>query len=240
MNVLETSSLGKRYGRIEAVRGLDLAVPHGSIYGLLGPNGSGKTTTLAMALGAVRPDAGTIDWFGVPADTNARRRIGALLEMPAPYPALSGEQNLAITAAIRHHHPDDIPSVLERVGLRERAASRVATYSLGMRQRLALASVLLGNPDVLVLDEPTNGLDPRGIADVRRLVLEAGRAGATVIMASHVLSEVARVCTHVAIMKRGALLASGPIADVLHADPQAQGTNLGDTILRLVGDDPPA
>jgi ABC-2 type transport system ATP-binding protein len=217
MNVLETTSLAKRFGRIAAVRGLTLAVPPGSIYGILGPNGSGKTTTLGMVLGVVHPDEGQVTWFGQAGSDEARRRIGALLETPALYPSLSAEKNLAVVASIKRRGMNRIASVLDQVGLYDRRTSPVQTYSLGMRQRLALAVVLLAEPEVMVLDEPTNGLDPQGIADVRTLIQTINGRGTTVIMASHVLDEVERVCTHVAVLKQGQLLADGPIAAVLQA-----------------------
>ena len=216
MNILETVSLAKRFGRIEAVRGLNLTVPQGTIYGILGPNGGGKTTTLGRVLGVVRPDEGHFAWFGRPGRPEPRR-IGALLEMPALYPSLSAEKNLAVVACIKRRGMDRIESVLKRVGLYDRRASPVNTFSLGMRQRLAFAVVLLAEPEVMVLDEPTNGLDPQGIADVRNLIQAVNRHGTTVIMASHVLNEVERVCSHVAIMKRGQLVAEGTIAAVLQA-----------------------
>jgi ABC-2 type transport system ATP-binding protein len=217
MRVLETFSLSKRYGQIQAVRSLDLVVEEGSIFGILGPNGSGKTTTLGMILDAVRPDAGSFAWFGAPPDHLARRRIGALLEVPAFYPALSAENNLAVVATIKGRGMGRIDPVLRQVGLHERRRSPIQTYSLGMRQRMALAAALLTEPEVLVLDEPANGLDPQGIADVRKIVLDVAQKGTTIIMASHVLDEVEKVCTHVAVMKQGQLLAAGALAEVLRA-----------------------
>ena len=234
MNILETFSLAKRFGRIDAVRGLTLAVPQGSIYGILGPNGSGKTTTLGMTLGVVHPDEGHVAWFGRDGDPDARRRIGALLETPALYPSLSAEKNLAVVASIKRRGMDRIASVLEQVGLYDRRASPTQTYSLGMRQRLALAVVLLSEPEVMVLDEPTNGLDPHGIADVRTLIQSINTQGTTVIMASHVLDEVERVCTHVAVMKQGQLLAEGPIAAVLQSKHRMLVGSSDLTVLREV------
>jgi ABC-2 type transport system ATP-binding protein len=218
MIVLETFSLSKQFGRIQAVRGLDLSVRQGSVYGILGPNGSGKTTTLGMVLGVVHPDEGTFSWFGEPATHLARRRIGVLLEAPSFYPSLSAKQNLAVVASIKGRGLDRIESTLRQVGLYERRHSPIRTYSLGMRQRMALAAALLAVPEVLVLDEPTNGLDPQGIADVRHVIQSVGAQGTTIIMASHILDEVEKVCTHVAVIKRGQLLAAGNIAEVLRSD----------------------
>ncbi len=218
MRILETFSLSKRFGRIQAVRSLDLAVPQGSVYGILGPNGSGKTTTLGMILGITHPDQGSFTWFGQPATHLARRRIGALLEAPAFYPSLSAEKNLAVVASIKGRGMDRIEPVLKQVGLYERRNSPIQTYSLGMRQRMALAAALLTDPEVLVLDEPTNGLDPQGIADVRHVIQMVGQQGTSIIMASHVLNEVEKVCTHVAVLKQGELLAAGGISEVLQAE----------------------
>lgn len=218
MTILEVLSLSKRFGKIQAVDGLDLAVPHNSIYGILGPNGSGKTTTLGMVLGAVRPDRGTFSWFGEPPSHLARRRMGVLLETPSFYPSLSAEKNLAVVAAVKRRGADRIEAMLTQVGLYERRRSTIQSFSLGMRQRLALAAALLPDPEVLVLDEPTNGLDPEGIADVRRLIRQLGRNGKTIVMASHILDEVEKLCTHVAVLKKGRLLASGDIARVLQAE----------------------
>jgi ABC-2 type transport system ATP-binding protein len=231
MNVLETFSLSKRFGRIHAVDRLDLAIPAGSVFGILGPNGSGKTTTLAMALGSVRPDRGGVSWFeGVPLHL-ARRRIGALVDGPAFYPFLSAEQNLAIVARLKGRGLDRVDAALEQAGLLERRGSPVHTFSLGLRQRLGLAAALLTAPDVLVLDEPTNGLDPHGIADVRRIVRTMASRGTTIVMASHILDEAEKVCTDVAILKDGRLLTSGRLHALLRDGGHA---HLEDLYLRLV------
>lgn len=215
MNVLQTSGLSKRFGRVEAVRHLDLAIPGGSVFGILGPNGSGKTTTLGIVLGSVLADSGTFAWFGGVALHLARRRIGALLEGPAFYPSLSAEQNLAIVARIKHVDVGAIAPALDRAGLSDRRGSAVQTFSPGMRQRLGLAAALLGDPAVLVLDEPSNGLDPHGIADLRAIIRTAAGDGTTVIVASHVLAEIERLCTHVAIMAAGRLVACGEMGSIL-------------------------
>lgn len=228
MNVLETFGLAKRFGSVEAVRHLDLAVPRGSVFGILGPNGSGKTTTLGMVLGSVRADSGGFTWFGGVAPHLARLRIGALIEGPAFYPSLSAEQNLAIVARIKRIDADAVASALDRAGLSARRASAVQSLSLGMRQRLGLAAALLGNPEVLVLDEPANGLDPHGIADLRAIIRSAAAAGTTVVVASHVLAEIEKVCTHVAILAAGRLVAYGEMASVL------SGTGLETAYLALV------
>ncbi len=190
-------------------------VPAGSVFGVLGPNGSGKTTMLGIVMDVLKASKGNYSWFGEPPSEKQRKRIGTLLETPNFYHYLSGEQNLRIAAAIKGKGEGDIPKVLEMVKLTERKHSKFSTYSLGMKQRLALASCLLGDPQVLVFDEPTNGLDPVGIAETRELIKELSGAGKTILLASHLLDEVEKVCTHVAILQRGVLLTAGPVNDVL-------------------------
>lgn len=191
--VLSTTSLKKQYGPIKAVNGLDLRVEKGAVYGILGPNGSGKTTTLGMLLGIIQPTSGAYSWFNNGTLDINRKRIGALLEQPNFYPYLSGEQNLKVVAKIKGVDEKTIDGILASVNLLERKKSQARTYSLGMRQRLALASALLGNPDVLLLDEPTNGLDPQGIAEVREFITQQSAGGRTIILASHILDEVEKV-----------------------------------------------
>lgn len=215
-----TVQLKKHYGPIQAVNGLDLAVQKGAVYGILGPNGSGKTTTLGMLLGIVHPTSGDFSWFGNGQHDNNRKRIGALLEQPNFYPYLTGEQNLRVVARIKGVDEKEIDGVLEAVNLLDRKKSQARTYSLGMRQRLALASALLGNPDVLVLDEPTNGLDPQGIAEVRDFIRMQSAQGRTIILASHILDEVEKVCTHVSVIKKGNLLAQGTVDELLKGEDQ--------------------
>jgi len=221
VSVLKTQQLSKRYGPIEALKAVSLEVPEGSVFGILGPNGSGKTTFLGTVLEILFPSSGTFCWFGEQRTGSAdtRRRIGTLLETPNYYPYLTGSQNLAITSSIRGRGEGDISRVLDRVGLLNEATKLpFSSYSLGMKQRLALGGCLLGDPDVLVLDEPTNGLDPSGIADIRSIIGELHRAGKTIILASHLLDQVEKVCTHVAILKKGTLLECGPMDQVLSQD----------------------
>lgn len=215
--ILEISNLRKKYKEVVAVDSLSLTVKRGQVFGLLGPNGSGKTTTLAILLGVLNPTSGSYSWFGNGDHPANRLRIGALLETPNFYPYLNAVENLQVVARIKHmHEPDNaIRAVLERVDLWERRESPFRAYSLGMKQRLAIASALLNDPDVLVLDEPTNGLDPMGIADMRRLIQEIAKEGKTIIIASHILDEVEKICTHVAIMRFGKLLQIGEIADIM-------------------------
>lgn len=216
--VLEIEGLTKRYLRLTAVDNLTLSVPRGSVYGLLGPNGSGKTTTLAMILGVMEPDGGSFRWFGGQTPADARKHIGALLETPNFYAYLSATENLKIVADIKRAPHSQIDDILRLVNLYDRRNSAFKTYSLGMKQRLAIAAALLGNPDVLVLDEPTNGLDPQGIAEIRSLVQTIAKQGKTILLASHLLDEVEKVCTHVAMIKKGKLLTAGTMEDLLRVE----------------------
>jgi ABC-type multidrug transport system ATPase subunit len=218
--ILSLHGLSKRYGKVQALHNLSLEVQPGHIYGLLGPNGSGKTTTLGILLGITRPNQGHFTWFGAPPSAASRQRIGTLLETPNFYPYLSAVRNLEIVATLKQRGYDRIDEVLRQTGLYDRRTSAISTYSLGMRQRLALAAALVADPDVLVLDEPTNGLDPQGIADVRQLIRETGQRGKTIILASHILDEVEKICTHVAVLKQGVLLAEGSIHEVLNPEPR--------------------
>jgi len=213
-NILDIKGLSKRYGRITALNQLNLSVPKGSIFGLLGPNGSGKTTTLGMILGVLRPSAGNFRWMGKPLNYQTKREIGAILETPNFYPYLSGYRNLQIVAEIKKVPYERIDQVLKQVHLDQRAHSNFKTYSLGMKQRLAIASALLSNPKVLILDEPTNGLDPQGIAEIRQLITDIAQDGITIILASHLLDEVERVCTHAAVLRQGQKLFSGPVTEL--------------------------
>ena len=215
MSVLSIENIHKDYGPVQALKGVSFDVPKGSVFGILGPNGSGKTTMLAIIMDILKPTSGTYKLLGeVPSEMH-RRQIGTFLETPNFYHYLSAERNLHIAAAIKGRGVDDIPKVLEMVNLTHRKKSRFSTYSLGMKQRLAIASSLLGNPSVLILDEPTNGLDPAGIAEIRTLIKKLNLEGTTIIMASHLLDEVEKVCTHVAILKKGELVATGGVHEIL-------------------------
>ena len=217
-----TGGLTKRFRRQIAVDRIDLEVPNGAVYGFLGPNGSGKTTTIRMLLGLISPTAGEISLLGSKMPAGARtalRRIGSLVEGPAFHPYLSGRANLArLDAADRYSEPRTskvrIDSALERVGLLAAAEKRYRAYSLGMRQRLAIANSLLMPRDLMVLDEPTNGLDPQGTREVRHLISELARDGATVLVSSHLLAEVEQICSHVGVMYAGRLVAQGPLSEL--------------------------
>lgn len=213
--ILAIDNITKFYSRVRALNHVSFEVPKGSVFGILGPNGSGKTTLLGIVMNVLQPSNGTYSWFGEPPSEKQRQQIGTLLETPNFYHYLSGERNLQIAAAIKGHGTEDIPRVLEMVNLTERKHSKFSTYSLGMKQRLAIASCLLGNPSVLVFDEPTNGLDPVGIAETRELIKSLAKEGKTILLASHLLDEVEKVCTHVAILQKGQLITAGDVNEVL-------------------------
>lgn len=213
--VLETTNLSKNYGSLLAVNRINLVIEKGTSFGLLGPNGSGKTTTLGMILSVLTPAAGTFKWFGNTPSHKTYMRIGSLLETPNFFPYLSINKNLEIYARIKMIPLEEVGRALDQTGLLNRAGSRYDTLSLGMKQRLGIAAVLLGNPDVLVLDEPANGLDPEGIAEIRSLITGQRERGRTIILASHILDEVEKVCTHAGILKQGKLIVSGRVSDLL-------------------------
>lgn len=225
MTVIEIEGLRKVYRRMRApstvaVDGLDLVVPPGGVFGFLGPNGSGKTTTIRCLLGLVRPNAGRCRLLGADSVAGVSlagviRRVGSIVESPTLFPGMSGRRNLRLLARMDGIGERRVTEVLERVGLADRARDRVKTYSLGMRQRLALAAALLRDPEVLILDEPANGLDPAGIVEVRELLRTLGAEGRTVFVSSHILAEIQQICDHVAILSRGRCVASGAVADVL-------------------------
>lgn len=212
--VLSINNLSKHYGSIRAVDGLSLEVKSGSVFGILGPNGSGKTTTLGITLSVINPTGGDFKWFGQPATPNSRKCIGAILEHPIFYPYLTGVQNLKIICDIKEVSHSRIEEVLKLVDLQERKHSKYKTYSLGVKQRLAIASAMLCDPEVLILDEPTNGLDPQGISEIRELIIEIANSGKTIILASHLLDEVQKICTHFCVLQRGKLLHTGLVEDV--------------------------
>jgi len=197
------------------VKDLSLEVYAGQVFGILGPNGSGKTTTLSTILELIKADSGEFSWFGEEPSCETRKRIGSVIESPNFFPYLTPVVNLKIVADIKNMGYDDIDRVLQLTGLYERRNTRFKTFSFGMKQRLAIASALLGNPAVLILDEPTNGLDPQGIAHIRELILQVASQGTTIIMASHLLDEVQKICTHVAVLHKGTKLFDGKVSEVL-------------------------
>ncbi len=216
--ILETFELSKRYGSIVAADGISISIEKGTAYGLLGPNGSGKTTSLGIIMSVLKADSGSFRWFGKDAPHSVYKNIGCLLEVPNFLPYLSLYKNLEVIARIREVDLSSIDRALDETGLLNRRKSRFDTLSLGMKQRMALASTLLGDPEVLVLDEPANGLDPEGIAEVRNLILQQRENNKTIIMASHILDEVEKVCNYVGVLKQGKVIKSGIVEDLLRID----------------------
>jgi len=214
-SILSVQNIAKNYGVVRALNGVSFDVQKGTVFGILGPNGSGKTTLLGIIMNILKATSGTYQLLGDGPAHEQRKLIGTLLETPNFYHYLSAVQNLKIAAAIKGRGEGDIDKVLEIVNLTQRKNSRFSTYSLGMKQRLAIASCLLGDPEVLIFDEPTNGLDPVGIAEIRELIKKLNQQGKTIIMASHLLDEVEKVCTHVAILKKGNLITSGNVDEIL-------------------------
>lgn len=214
--LVETSGLTKRYGsKILAVDDLDLTVNRGEVYGFLGPNGAGKTTTLRMLLGLIKPSSGKARVLGESPGTPASlSRVGALVESPAFYPYLSGRDNLKVVALYSGVDNSRIGEVLEQVELSGRAKDKYKKYSLGMKQRLGVAAALLKDPELLILDEPTNGLDPQGMADMRRLIRDLGQGERTVLLSSHLLGEVEQICDRVGVIQKGALVTEGTVAEL--------------------------
>ncbi|MDO9512375.1 MAG: ATP-binding cassette domain-containing protein [Bacteroidales bacterium] len=232
MNIIETTGLSKSYGKVHALNNLSLTIRQGEVFALLGPNGSGKTTTLGIILGVIFQNNGTYRWFEEENHYSQRRKIGAVLEMPNFYPYLSGTNNLKIASDIKGIDYSDIPRVLRIVGLEDRGKHRFRTYSYGMKQRLAIASALLGNPSVLILDEPTNGLDPQGIAEIRELILRIAAEGITIVLASHILDEVQKVCSHVAVLNKGNLIFKGSVKEMTHPGYTLEMASSDMTLLR--------
>lgn len=216
---ISAEALTKRYGPETAVEELDLRVRHGETYGLLGPNGAGKTTTLRMLLGLTSPTSGKVSVLDQkPGPVSGLSGVGALVETPAFYPYLSGRKNLELMARLsgtKHGSGEDpVGSALRQVGMEKRASDKFKKYSLGMKQRLGIASALLGEPEVLILDEPTNGLDPRGVAEMRGLIRELGGRGSTIVLSSHMLGEVEQVCDRVGMMSRGRMVSEGSVGEL--------------------------
>ncbi len=216
MAILSINNLTKNYGKIRALDNVSFEVPPKTVFGILGPNGSGKTTLLGIIMDVIKASGGSFTWAGEGLEPNdLRKKIGTLLETPNFYHYLSAERNLVIAAKIKGRGEGDIEKVLKIVNLYERKDSKFSTYSLGMKQRLAIAAALLGDPEILVFDEPTNGLDPAGIAEIRELIRQLYKGGKTIIMASHILDEVEKVCTHVAIIQKGVLKTVSSVAALM-------------------------
>lgn len=210
--LLSIKNLNKHFGHIHAVKNLSVDIHKGNVYGLLGPNGSGKSTTLGIVLNVVNATSGEFSWFGGRVPTHeALKRVGAIIERPNFYPYMSAVENLRLVCKIKSISYDRILPTLELVGLADRKDSKFRTFSLGMKQRLAIGSALLNSPEILILDEPTNGLDPQGIIQIRELINKIAQTGTTIILASHLLDEVEKVCSHVMVLRKGEVLYSGPV-----------------------------
>jgi ABC-2 type transport system ATP-binding protein len=218
--VLEVNDLVKNFKNVQAVKSINLKLRKGDVLGLLGPNGSGKTTTLAMLLGILHPSQGTFSWFNNGTKDENRKRIGSLLETPNFYPYLNAFQNLKTVGIIKgvKNLDERIDYVLDLVELKDRGTRPFRTYSLGMKQRLAVAAALLSDPEVLVLDEPTNGLDPQGIVEMRQLIIDIAKQGKTIILASHILAEVQVICSHVVILNEGEMRYDGSMEHLLNQE----------------------
>ncbi|MDR1983625.1 MAG: ABC transporter ATP-binding protein [Prevotellaceae bacterium] len=212
--VLEIDKLSKHFGSLVAVDNISFSVEKGNVYGLLGPNGSGKTTTLGMILNVVNPTKGSWKWFGKEHNPEALKKIGAIIERPNFYPYLSAAKNLQIVANIKQASVSLIDEKLEIVDLLHRKNDKFAAFSLGMKQRLAIAAALLNNPEVLILDEPTNGLDPQGIIKIREIIKQIAETGTTIILASHLLDEVEKVCSHAVVLNKGKSIYCGTVENM--------------------------
>lgn len=214
--ILAVNHLTKKFDAIMAVKNLSFTIEKGNVYGILGPNGSGKSTTLGIVLNVVNKTQGTFSWFNGNMSThNALKKVGAIIERPNFYPYMSALQNLKLVCKIKEVSENKIEEKLDLVGLLERKNSKFQTYSLGMKQRLAIASALLNDPEILILDEPTNGLDPQGIHQIREIIKKVAAQGTTILLASHLLDEVEKVCSHVVILRKGEKLYSGAVDGML-------------------------
>jgi len=208
--ILTIKNLNKRYGRIQALKNVSFEIKKGNVYGILGPNGSGKSTTLGITLNVVNATSGEYQWFDGALETHeALKKVGAIIERPNFYPYMSAYENLKLVCKIKNINYSKIEEKLELVGLIERKDSKFSTFSLGMKQRLAIASALLNDPEILILDEPTNGLDPQGIHQIRDIIKKVASLGTTILLASHLLDEVEKVCSHVVVLRKGEILYAG-------------------------------
>lgn len=210
--ILKIDTLNKKFGKVHAVKDVSFEIKKGNVYGILGPNGSGKSTTLGIILNVVNRTSGNYQWFDGKMDTHhALKKVGAIIERPNFYPYMTAEENLQLVCNIKGIHYDKVEEKLAVVGLLERKDSKFRTFSLGMKQRLAIASALLNDPEILILDEPTNGLDPQGIRQIRDIIKQIAALGTTILLASHLLDEVEKVCSHVVVLRKGEMLYSGTV-----------------------------
>ena len=226
--ILSVKNLNKRYGALQALKNVSFEIQKGNVYGILGPNGSGKSTTLGIALNVVNKTSGEYSWFGGTMETHeALKKVGAIIERPNFYPYMSAKENLELVCKIKGINYTKVIEKLELVGLSERQNSKFSTFSLGMKQRLAIASALLNDPEILILDEPTNGLDPQGIHQIRDIIKQIAAKGTTILLASHLLDEVEKVCTHVVVLRKGVILYTGLV----------DGMSANDEFFELQADD---
>jgi len=215
-NILTINNLTKKFGYLTAVKDLSFTIEKGNVYGILGPNGSGKSTTLGIVLNVVNKTSGDFSWFDGTVETHdALKKVGAIIERPNFYPYMTARQNLKLVCKIKGVDTSKVDEKLEIVGLLERQNSKFRTYSLGMKQRLAIASALLNDPEILILDEPTNGLDPQGIHQIREIIKKIANQGTTILLASHLLDEVEKVCSHVVVLRKGEKLYSGRVDEMI-------------------------
>jgi len=213
--ILSIKNLSKNYGLVQAVKNVSLEIQKGNVYGILGPNGSGKSTTLGIVLNVVNKTSGEYSWFGGTMQTHeALKKVGAIIERPNFYPYMTAQENLELVCKIKNINYSKVTEKLTLVGLIDRKDSKFRTFSLGMKQRLAIASALLNDPEILILDEPTNGLDPQGIHQIRDIIKHIASQGTTILLASHLLDEVEKVCSHVLILRKGEILYSGLVDSV--------------------------
>jgi ABC-2 type transport system ATP-binding protein len=238
--ILSVKNLSKKFGYVQAVKDLSFTIEKGFVYGILGPNGSGKSTTLGMVLNVVNPSSGSFQWFtGETSTHQALKKVGAIIERPNFYPYMSALQNLQLVCKIKEVPEERIQEKLELVGLWDRKNSPFNSFSLGMKQRLAIASALLNDPEILILDEPTNGLDPQGIHQIRELIRRIAAKGTTILLASHLLDEVEKVCSHVIILQKGINLYTGPVAGMLGSNGYFELKAKDLTALKAVLDNEP-
>src|SRR5210317_1898155 len=217
--LLKGNQLSKNYGRVRAVTNLSFEIRKGSVYGILGPNGSGKSTTLGIVLNVVNASSGSFEWFeGDLSTKEALKKVGAIIERPNFYPYMSARENLELVCLIKEIPNSAVPKALKEVGLEDRSEDLFSAFSLGMKQRLAIASALLNDPEILILDEPTNGLDPQGIHEIRSIIKKIAANGTTILLASHLLDEVEKVCSHVVVIRKGIKLYSGRVDEMSASD----------------------
>jgi ABC-2 type transport system ATP-binding protein len=238
--ILTINNLTKKFGYLTAVKDLTFTINKGNVYGILGPNGSGKSTTLGVVLNVVNKTAGSFHWFdGHTSTHNALKKVGAIIERPNFYPYMSAYNNLKLVCRIKEVDYSKIDEKLEIVGLLDRKDDKFSTFSLGMKQRLAIASALLNDPEILILDEPTNGLDPQGIHQIRSLIKQIASEGTTILLASHLLDEVEKVCSHVVVLRKGEKLYSGPVEEMISSYGFFElKSNKQDELIKLMeGDD---